>query len=279
LLKHGFFPYQKDLNTLLLTDQRLSKKLLIFRVLFNFTIYSVRCQVETKGGTLTNPLHIISSFENTARTYCPALIGLKQKRLFALTQFKTQAIAKVKELINTLDNDTVLCFTDGSANPNPGSSGAGIYIAYRDFTYTTYTSLGPGTNNTGELYAIGMACDALSAHSKELAGAKRVIILPDSLYAIGTLIEGWKAKANIALIRSVKGKLHHLYLPYSFLYCPGHCDIQGNEEADYRAGLGTLDSANGLGLTINQRLSYFNNDFCHPINSNGIQHANNMPPD
>jgi ribonuclease HI len=212
-------------------------------------------------------------------TFCPALIGRNHKRLNALSQFKTKAIANVKKLINTLDNDTGLCYTDGSANPNPGSSGAGIFITYRNFTYSTYTSLGAGTNNTGELYAIGMACDALTVHSEELLGAKRIIILPDSLYAIGTLSEGWKAKTNLALISAVKNKLQHLTLPFSFLYCPGHCDIQGNEEADTSAGLGTLDSANGLGLTITLRLSYFNNDFCHPINSTGIQHADNMPPD
>jgi hypothetical protein len=141
LLKHGFLPYHKTLDTLLLTDTTLSKKLLLFRVFFSYTVYKVRCQVETQNTTPTNPQHIITSFENTAFTYCPTLIGQGHKRVKALTPLKTKAIARVKQLLLTLDNDTILCYTDGSANPNPGHSGAGIFITYRNFTYTTYTSL------------------------------------------------------------------------------------------------------------------------------------------
>jgi ribonuclease HI len=281
LMKHGFELYHKNLNTLLLTDKNLPKKTLLFRTLFNFTVYRVRCQVEEQGNTSTSPKHIITSFENTATAVSPSLIGLSAKRQPSFSQFKVNAIASVTKLIADIDNFTILAYTDGSASPNPGNAGAGIHIVYRQHTYSTYVSLGDATNNIGEVYAIGMICDAIKDMWRELglSTAKRLIILSDSLYAIGALANGWKTKTNYTLIQVVKTKLKRVSIPLRFFYCPGHCGIEGNEIADYQAGLGTIDSAKGLGTTLSQRLSYYTNNFCYPTNTLGIQHCCNMHPD
>jgi ribonuclease HI len=281
LLKHGYTLYHKNLDTLLLTDEILPKKILNFRVIFNYVVYSARCQVEDLGGNISTPKHLIALFEATAKACCPSLIGLSAKRQSSLSQLKRDAIAKVKQTLATAKPSTILAYTDGSANPNPGPAGAGFFLVHGQHTHAAYTSLGTGTNNIGELYAIGMACDHIIFNQNNFPHGTNtnIIFLTDSLYAIGVLTGGWRATSNLALIKAVKDKLNRLPFPYQFIYCPGHCGIYGNEQADEQAGQGTIDSASGLGTNIDQRLSYHSNDFRFPINNTGIQLANNLRPD
>jgi ribonuclease HI len=281
LLKHGFTLYHKNLNTLLLTDEILPKKTLNFRVIFNYVVYSARCQVEDLGGNISTPKHLIALFEATAKACCPSLIGLSAKRQSSLSQLKRDAITKVKQTLTLTKPSTILAYTDGSANPNPGPAGAGFFLVHGQRTHVAYTSLGTGTNNIGELYAIGMACDHIILNQKQIPRGTNttIIFLTDSLYAIGVLTGGWRATSNLTLIKAVKDKLNRLPFPYQFIYCPGHCGIFGNEQADEQAGQGTIDSASGLGINIDQRLSYHSNDFRFPINNTGTQLAHNLRPD
>ena len=281
LLKHGFTEYHKTLDTLLLTGETLPKKLLNFRVIFNYIVYCARCSVEDIGGSITTPKHLISLFEATAKECCPSLIGLSAKRQSSLSQLKRDAIAKVKQTIASVKPSTILAYTDGSANPNPGPAGAGFLLVHDRLTHVSYTSLGLATNNIGELYAIGMACDHIIYNQNNFPHGtnSHIIFLTDSLYAIGVLTGEWRATSNLALIKAVKAKLKRLPFPYQFIYCPGHCGIDGNEQADDQAGQGTIDSASGLGINIDQRLSYHSNDFRFPINNTGTQLAHNLRPD
>jgi len=61
-------------------------------------------------------------------------------------------------IVSGCTTNTVFCYTDGSASPNPGPSGAGacVFDPSSGIVMDLGASLGHGTNNTGELYALGM---------------------------------------------------------------------------------------------------------------------------
>ena len=73
-------------------------------------------------------------------------------------------------LICSLNPLTITCYTDGSASPNPGPTGAGVHIMFPSFENSPNhlidagTPLGQGTNNLGELWAIGVALFIVSKH-------------------------------------------------------------------------------------------------------------------
>lgn len=119
----------------------------------------------------------------------------------------------------------IVVYADGACTGNPGPAGLGVLIEIDGGTRELAEYLGEGTNNIGELTAIQRAAE-------ELAGeTRRIEIKTDSKYAIGVLTQGWKAKANQALIADVKkalAKLPHVHVTY----VPGHSGVPGNERAD-----------------------------------------------
>ena len=68
---------------------------------------------------------------------------------------------------NLLPNDLV-CYTDGSASPNPGPAGAGASIFSISDNYVMDLGLfiGFSTNNLGELVAIGIVLRKLLSRKK-----------------------------------------------------------------------------------------------------------------
>ena len=68
------------------------------------------------------------------------------------------------EIVSQARPCTVLCSTDGSASPNPGPCGAGVSIFLKDpdIVLDLGESLGHGTNNLAELYALGIAFSELA---------------------------------------------------------------------------------------------------------------------
>ncbi len=146
------------------------------------------------------------------------------------------AATDAKSRIGALDPTTILAFTDGGCRGNPGPAGAGAVVKLPDGTvYEASLHLGHGTNNIGELSAIGLAISLL-----EEAGVPPdapVAVFSDSTYARGVLTQNWKAKANPELIATVKAalkgrsgtKLH---------WVAGHVGVAGNERADELANMG-----------------------------------------
>ena len=156
------------------------------------------------------------------------------------TQAQAQrAAAAAGDLIASFSRHAAVCFTDGACKGNPGPSGAGAVVRLPDGErLEAWRALGRGTNNVGELTAIGLACELL-----EQAGFPKDVraeILTDSKYAHGVLALGWKAKANKELITGVKAQLaqraHRIH------WIAGHVGIEDNERADALANLGVDES-------------------------------------
>lgn len=142
--------------------------------------------------------------------------------------------------INGLPSDTVLAFTDGACTGNPGPAGSGAVVRLPDGrVFERYAALGAGTNNIGELTAIRLALDLMKESGVDPSSS--VFLFTDSQYALGVLTKGWKAKANVELIASIKSALK----PWKRLkieWVAGHVGVPENERADALARKGVEES-------------------------------------
>jgi ribonuclease HI len=121
----------------------------------------------------------------------------------------------------------VIAYTDGACRNNPGAAGLGVVIKLDDESWEYAEYLGHGTNNIAELTGIMRAAERIAA----VYLGHACVIHTDSTYAIGVLSKGWRAKANIELIRHVQNALASVS-NWSLRYVPGHSGIAENEYAD-----------------------------------------------
>jgi ribonuclease HI/exonuclease III len=177
----------------------------------------------------------------------------------ASTRTKEQATAAkehVEKLLGTVKPGDVVVYTDGSCLGNPGPTGAGVYIQYPTEWGVSDTTiaipLGQGTNNIGELYAIGAAIKhIINTISNNDVNIQNIIFLSDSSYSLGCLTKGWQSKKNKTLIRSVKKLIRSIpgakHNTCKWHWTPGHADVYGNNIADRIANEGSLISKTGGG--------------------------------
>src|SRR5258708_37398663 len=121
--------------------------------------------------------------------------------------------------------DSIIAYAEGACSGNPGPAGLGVVVI--DGSHRTEISehLGQGTNNIAELTAIERVLDTVSE------GGRPLVIHTDSAYAIGVLSKGWKAKANVALIERVRGRLAKRPA-IRLVHVRGHSGIELNDSAD-----------------------------------------------
>ncbi len=157
-------------------------------------------------------------------------------------------------------SESLIIYTDGSADPNPGPSGAGL-VLFRDGALVESHSipLGHGTNNTGELYALGAALQRIeeildSPPHPVYTHPTTARILTDSTFARGVTTLNWELSKNSRLqplLKSVKARWRKVAdrLTLHVDWVEAHAGIAGNELADVEAGKASAastpaDSAN-----------------------------------
>jgi ribonuclease HI len=122
-------------------------------------------------------------------------------------------------------------YTDGACSGNhrpdePGSMGAGI-VGVAGKLYKEWSiPLGAGTNQQAELHAIREALLKVRDRTHTV-----VRIHTDSAYAIGLLARGWKAKANVDLVETVRA-LARECASFEMVKVSGHSGHLENERAD-----------------------------------------------
>ena len=128
--------------------------------------------------------------------------------------------------------DTIHVWTDGACSGNPGPMGIGIVVVAGDRRKELGEFLGKGTNNIAELTAIrrGLELAVAFASSKEVS----ICVYSDSSYAIGLLVQGWKAKANQALVAELRDYLRG-FRNLRFVKVEGHAGVPENERCDLLA--------------------------------------------
>lgn len=151
-----------------------------------------------------------------------------------------KALASARELVASLPEDAAVCFTDGACKGNPGPAGSGCVVRLpAGERREAWLALGQGTNNQGELSAIGLALDLV----EEAGFTGAVHILTDSDYSRGVLSKGWKAKVNVELIASLKARIKSRKA--NLHWVAGHVGLPENERADALANLGVQASLRG----------------------------------
>ena len=151
-----------------------------------------------------------------------------------------------------------ICHTDGASRGNPGPCGAGAIITYPRWnrgagkhTEELSAGLGRGTNQMGELWAIGMVLADTAAKMRDgYTPPAHGVILTDSKYAKGCLTGGWRANgANAPLVAGLRTLLATSPVKWTIEWIPGHADVAGNDAADAAAVRGATRSAASQGLT------------------------------
>ena len=95
-------------------------------------------------------------------------------------------------------NTTIVAYTDGAAQGNPGPAGAGAIIIYPGWgpgasaRNTEELSVGvvKSTSNFGELWAVGMVLNDVARARRGYALPAKGAILTDSSYVRGCLADG-----------------------------------------------------------------------------------------
>ena len=214
---------------LLLTDCRIQLKHAREALLFNYAVWRVRQDYLRTLGSTAEPSDI---YDRIVARFKNSLEGKKRKR--AITE-------QMSQFLDNPPPEAALYFTDGSAIPNPGPSGAGFYRQPGPLLEKSASvHLGHGSNNEAELYAIGMALRCILSSG----GVGFSCIFTDSDYAHGILERNNCINAHERLALAVKGLLatvretSTVYL----LWIKAHVGLRGNELADKRAKEGSSPS-------------------------------------
>ena len=137
-----------------------------------------------------------------------------------------------------LPADAVVAFTDGACKGNPGPAGAGARVEFPGGRWVEAArSLGHGTNNVGELTALGVALELIEEAGTDVAAP--IVLVTDSQYAIGVLVKGWKAKKNTELIVGLRKGLER-WPTARLKWVKGHAGHAGNTRADELAVAGSV---------------------------------------
>ena len=252
--------------SLLATDSFLSFELIKGILSFNAQIWRSRCN--SKSFPIVTPRElnqIVSSALHGSSTSLShpgySVFGNSKNRT---KEQAADATAYIENQIENLPDDCTLFFTDGSAVPNPGPSGAGVLCSDRlrsgnpPLPGSFYSALGYGSNNLGEMWAIGM-CLQLINNGYYGSPDREIHIFSDCSWTIKILLNKSRPHHDkdsplFLVTRSIKRKLRETRLKHKicFHWTPGHADVSGNVEADRLASLGSsLSTSQADSLTPN----------------------------
>jgi ribonuclease HI len=239
-----------NFGTLLGANGLLDRKEATLNSFFTFVTWQAR--TDSLQQKLDLPYYFSANTSKLMTKYCPQLIqsaygdtlpplpdnhklGSSGKRT---KKQKQEAKKAAMKLIQSFPHKDIIAYTDGGTHiTNPGPSGSGIHIPPSpNFPETDLQiSLGIGTNNLGELAAIGYAISHIA--SRNPPRGIPIHILTDSYLAYGTLVFHWRSNTYPKLIRAIRKNIASVNLsnPISIHWIAGHSGIPGNEAADSNA--------------------------------------------
>lgn len=129
--------------------------------------------------------------------------------------------------------DTIHVWTDGACSGNPGPMGIGVVVIAGNKRKEHGEFIGRGTNNIAELTAIRRGLEMAREMAPPGNGGP-IAVYSDSSYAIGLLSQGWRAKANQALVAEIREFLRE-YPNLRWVKVDGHAGVAENERCDVLA--------------------------------------------
>ena len=199
---------------------------------FNFAVWKFR--VPSLGTAV--------EFDNNWRSTRIAELASTYLRRFKLSKkshkiVSDDSIASHDAILASAPPHALFCYTDGSASPNPGPSGAGASIFNSDAATVTDlgANLGFGTNNLGELVAIGVCLEELRSSVPLLPICpSHVFIFTDSLFASNAVVSAKAPAAHATTIKALRALFSSVLtlVPVTFHWIRGHSGAGGNERVD-----------------------------------------------
>jgi len=144
------------------------------------------------------------------------------------TKASARSLSKVLDTAIDMPDNCIQIYTDGASSGNPGPSGIGALLIYRENRREISQNIGIATNNIAELSAIKIALSHLKRYDLP------VRVFSDSSYSIGVLTKGWKPQSNKKIISEIKDLMQKL-TDIKFIKVKGHSGIKENEVADFLA--------------------------------------------
>ncbi len=138
---------------------------------------------------------------------------------------KKKKTTRTKTREKSENSNQISVFTDGASSGNPGPSGIGVYMVFKNKTKEISESIGNATNNIAELKAIKRGLEELKRFDLP------VMVYTDSNYCLGVLTKNWKTHVNQSLINEIKNLLAK-FNQIEITKVKGHAGIHGNEVAD-----------------------------------------------
>jgi ribonuclease HI len=157
----------------------------------------------------------------------------KRKKKFDITTVSVDH----DDLVRQASADTVICYSDGSASPNPGPCGAGVTLFLRDpdLIFDHGASLGLGSNNYAELYALGVIFVQILDFRTRYPRIDSAIVFSDSKLALNAAVTRKAPLTNGPIIRALR-RAHDAVLAggikLTLQWIRGHASIGGNERVD-----------------------------------------------
>ena len=219
-----------------------------FLLAFNREIWSLRKDLRA-GGT---SLFCTKTFKKKLGTFSHLWESAKPKKVSdskygsssrRTKKQKTRSFKDATRMIDSVDRNAAVAYTDGSSIGNPGPSGAGAFITLCSLDgeateSSLYYPLGHNTNNVGELWAIGMA---LSFVLDCPTTPPSLVVFTDSdtsLNLIKRLTFSVELEHLVEAIRALIDQLQHKGTRFFIRWVPAHVGILGNELADRCADYG-----------------------------------------
>ena len=206
---------------------------------FNYAVWHYR-----KPALASAPVQghdwIVSRIVELATGYLSCFKSKSKKRVRSINPGEEPSIISHNVLINSTDKNVLFCYTDGSATPNPGPSGAGvsIFVQDPDEVVDAGVSLGLSTNNVAELVALLLCFFELIRifERRHFTGA---FVFCDSSYAIRQATSSKTPVLNRALIKLVRAAHSKAIAAFNvkLVWLKGHSVAGGNKRVDRLSNL------------------------------------------
>ena len=138
-------------------------------------------------------------------------------------------------VLSIVDPNTAVCYTDGSASPNPGPCGAAasIFFCNPDAVFDAGLSAGFGSNNIAELCALFICFSELIRIFRGRHFLKAIIFC-DSRYALNLATSSKTPGSNKELVSSLRAVFSSALSLFKveLIWVRGHSFIGGNERVD-----------------------------------------------
>ena len=170
------------------------------------------------------------------------------------------AFDKHNSIVSSINNDSVVCFTDGSALTNPGNCGSGVsvFVCAENVVIDAGVSIGHGTNNIGELMALAICFNVL-LQTFARRHFLNAYIFSDSSYCIGLLHSSRKPSSNVRIVDFLRAIFAYASSKFkiNLFWIKGHASVGGNVRVDSLSKhFAKLPKASGNDVTWPNKLAY-----------------------